>query len=77
MNIELGHRVREIRLELYGLHGGPMLASELGISFYKLMRYEQGQTIPAHTILLFMEKTGARSSWLFTGEGEKYEHRPS
>lgn len=75
MKSNLGHRVREIRLELYGNHGGPLLAGALGIPFWRLMTYEQGQVIPAQTILKFIETTGAHPHWLLTGEGMKYEHR--
>ena len=72
---EIARRVREIRLELYGNHGGPMLASALGVPFRIFMTYELGQTIPAQTILKFIETTGAAPHWLLTGQGDKYEHR--
>jgi len=72
---ELGERVKEIRLELYGSHGGPMLASELGIPYWKLRTYEDGQTIPGQTMLRFIERTGADPHWLLTGLGQKYDSR--
>ena len=76
MKSQLGERVREIRMELYGSHGGPMLASELGIPFWKLLTYEEGQSkIPGQTMLRFIERTKADPRWLLTGQGPKYDHR--
>ena len=72
---ELARRVREIREERFGQHGGPMLAEALGIPFRTWHEYEVGGTIPAETILHFIELTGVCPRWLLSGEGEKYRSR--
>lgn len=68
----LAFRVRTIREELFGQHGGPVLAESLQIPFRTWHNYESGCTIPATTILRFIEITGANPRWLLTGEGEKF-----
>ena len=72
---DLGLRLREIRLELYGEHGGPILAKELGVTYRAWHSYEVGGAIPAHLILRFLEVTLANPHWLITGEGAKYRPR--
>lgn len=69
----LARRVREVREEMYGEYGGPMLADAVGVSFRTWLQYESGSTIPAHVILLFIEETRAHPHWLLTGEGQKYQ----
>jgi hypothetical protein len=69
---DLARRFREIREELYGENGGPLLAGALGIPFRTVLNYEDGCTIPAQAILRFIEVTHAHPHWLLTGEGEKY-----
>src|SRR3954468_16311055 len=74
--LTLAGRVREIRLEQFGEHGGPMLAEALGLPPRTWWNYEAGATIPAPVILRFIEVTGANPGWLLKGEGEKYaNHR--
>jgi DNA-binding transcriptional regulator YiaG len=72
---DLSRRVREIREELYGQHGGPLLAAKLGIPFRTLFNYEDGCMIPAQVILKFIEITRANPIWLLKGEGQKYHSR--
>ena len=72
IKFDLARRVREIRQELYGDHGGPLLAKALQIPFRTWHHYEGGGTIPADSILRFIEVTDANPHWLLTGEGEKY-----
>jgi hypothetical protein len=69
---DLARRIRQIRAELYGEHGGPLLAEALQIPFRTWLNYEAGCTIPAQSILRFIEVTEAHPHWLLTGEGEKY-----
>jgi hypothetical protein len=69
---DLARRVREIRIEIYGENGGPMLANALEIPFRTLFNYESGCTIPAHVILQFIEITRVDPHWLLTGEGERF-----
>ena len=68
----LARRIREVREELYGAHGGPLLAEALRIPFRTWHQYETGCTIPAAVILRFIELTEAHPHWLLTGQGEKY-----
>ena len=75
LKIDLAERIREIRIDLYGTNGGPLLAEALEIPFRTLHNYESGCTIPAHTILRFIELTGADPHWLLTGRGERYLDR--
>src|SRR5262245_40244564 len=72
----LTERVREIRQELYGEHGGPLLAQTLRISYRTWHGYESGRTIPAQSILRLIEVTGVHPRWLLTGEGERFLSRP-
>lgn len=69
---DLAKRIREIREELYGAHGGPLLAKELQISYRELHDYENGATVPAHAILRLIERTRVNPQWLLKGEGERF-----
>jgi hypothetical protein len=71
----LARRVREVREDLYGLHGGPLLAEKMSIPFRTWYNYESGCTIPAQTILRFIEVTEVNPHWLLTGEGERFHSR--
>ena len=72
IKLDLAHRVRIIREELFGENGGPLLAQQIGVPYRTWMNYEDGCTIPAHAILRFIEVTDADPHWLLTGEGEPY-----
>ena len=67
----LAGRVRDVRLELFGEHGGTHLADALHIPPRTWLNYEAGCTIPAQVILGFIEVTGASPHWLLTGTGPK------
>lgn len=69
----LAERIRQVRVELYGEHGGPMVAEALGIPFRTWLNYEQGCTIPAPSMLRFIELTRANPHWLLTGCGVRYQ----
>src|SRR5262245_25110153 len=71
----LARRIREIRVALYGENGGPLLAAALEIPFRTLHQYEAGSTIPAPTILRFIELTGTHPHWLLTGCGSRFLDR--
>lgn len=75
LGIELAKRVRVVREELYGEHGGPLLAEALKVPFRTWYAYEGGRTIPAEVILHFIEVTDADPHWLLTGEGPRYASR--
>ena len=68
----LAERVQAIRIDTFGVHGGPLLAEELRLPFRTWMNYETGCTIPAQVILRFIEVTRANPHWLLTGEGDRY-----
>jgi len=65
-------RLREIRQERFGEHGGPELARRLGLPARTWYNYETGVTVPAEVLLGFLEQTGTNPLWLFTGDGTKY-----
>ena len=68
----VARRVRELRVDLFGHHGGPLLARTLRVSPRAWMDYESGSMIPAQVLLRFIEATSANPHWLLTGEGDKF-----
>ena len=72
MNRLLAERLYEIRVELYGEHGGPTLAEELGLPSRTWQNYEAGVTMPAVVMLKFIQATGVNPDWLLTGDGPKF-----
>ncbi len=66
----LADRLRRIREDLYGLNGGPMLATELKIPYRHWFEFETGTQIPPEILLRFLELTEANPRWLLSGEGE-------
>ena len=76
IKIDLARRVRETRCALYGELGGPLLAEKLRVPFRTWHYYETGCTIPATTILRFIEVTTVSPHWLLTGDGEMFPPRP-
>ncbi len=68
----LSRRMREIRQEQFGDHGGPELARRLSLPARTWYNYETGVTVPAEVMLAFIDQTGANPLWLLTGEGAKY-----
>jgi hypothetical protein len=68
----LSRRLREIRQEIFGEHGGPELARRLGLPARTWYNYETGVTVPAEVLLGFIEQTGANPNWLLNGEGPRY-----
>ena len=69
---DLSARLRLIREELCGAHGGPDMARRLNIPARTWYNYETGVTIPADVLLDFLDKTGVEPHWLSTGDGPKY-----
>jgi SOS-response transcriptional repressor LexA len=68
----LSRRLREIRQESFGEHGGPELARRLNLPARTWYNYETGVTVPAEVLLSFIEQTSANPTWLLNGEGAKY-----
>jgi hypothetical protein len=75
LNQSLADRLRQIRVELYGENGVPILAEVLGIPDRTWSNYESGVTLPAHIVLVFIQQTAANPQWLLTGNGERYTAR--
>ena len=72
IKLNLAGRLKTVRIDLFGVHGGPLLADQLKVPFRTWVEYEEGLTIPAQTILRFIEVTNADPHWLLTGEGTHY-----
>jgi SOS-response transcriptional repressor LexA len=70
----LSRRLREIRQEIFGEHGGPELARRLSLPARTWYNYETGVTVPAEVLLGFIEQTGANPNWLLNGDGQRYRH---
>ena len=68
----ISNRLREIRQERFGEHGGPELARRLGLPARTWYNYETGVTVPAEVLLNFIDQTGANALWLFSGTGPKF-----
>lgn len=69
---QISSRLREIRQELFGEHGGPELARRLDLPARTWYNYETGVTVPAEVLLSFIDQTGTNPVWLLTGQGPKY-----
>ncbi len=72
LKASLSRRLREIRQELFGDHGGPELARRLNLPARTWYNYETGVTVPAEVLLAFIEQTGADPMYLVSGEGPRY-----
>ncbi len=72
---DLARRVREIREELFGDGGVPLLTEALDLPARTWSNYEAGVTIPAAVILRFIEVCGVSPHWLLTGEGQPFVER--
>ena len=71
----LAERLKNVRVALFGEHGGPQLAHLLGIPARTWYNYEIGVTVPAEVILRFIDVTFVEPRWLLNGQGEKYRTR--
>ena len=71
----LSRRLREIRQELFGEHGGPEMARRLNLPARTWYNYETGVTVPAEVLLAFIELTAASPTYLTTGEGPRFGGR--
>ena len=69
--VALAHRLHEVRIELYGDDGGPLLAELLGLPARTWANYESGVTIPGLVLLRFIEVTGVEPRWLLAGDGRR------
>jgi hypothetical protein len=67
----LARRLRDVRLAMYGEHGGPLLAEALKIPARTWANYESGVTIPGLVLLRFIAMTEVEPHWLLNGEGQR------
>jgi hypothetical protein len=72
----LAERLKMVRVELFGEHGGPELARRLGIPGRTWYNYEVGVTVPAEVVLRFIDLTAVEPKWLLAGQGDKYRIPP-
>ena len=73
---ELGERLRQVRMELFGEHGGPELARLLGIPPRTWSHSESGVTIPGEVLLDLLDLTCVEPRWLLRGEGAMFRSPP-
>lgn len=73
---EIAARVRQVRQEKFH-DRAVVLAALLGVPVRTWANYEDGVTIPAPTLLRFIDVTGVHPHWLLTGEGPRYLSRDS
>lgn len=69
----IAERIREVREEVFGAHGGPTVARRLGLPVRTWYNYETGVAVPSEVLQDFAELTGANLRWLLTGEGPRYQ----
>lgn len=69
---QISSRLREIRQELFGEHGGPELARQLDLPARTWYNYETGVTVPAEVLLSFIDQTSTNPVWLLSGKGPKF-----
>src|SRR3954463_5654619 len=69
---QVSGRLREVRTEIFGEHGGPELSRRLNLPARTWYNYETGVTVPAEVLLNFIDQTGTNPVWLLSGEGPKY-----
>jgi hypothetical protein len=72
----LARRLCQVRLEVFGEHGAPLVAEALQLPCRAWLNYEAGVTIPGLALLRFIDLTGAEPRWLLTGEGDQYRAYP-
>ena len=69
---EISRRMKEVRAERYGEHGGPELARKLNLPARTWYHYENGVTVPAEVLLDFLALTRVEPRWLRSGDGPMY-----
>ena len=68
----MSRRLKEVRQDRFGEHGGPELARRLNLPARTWYNYENGVTVPAEVLLGFIDETGTNPVWLLSGEGPMY-----
>jgi len=72
---QISARLRRVRMELFGEHGGPELARRLELPARTWYNYETGVTVPAEVMLSFIDQTGVNPAWLLSGDGFVYRNQ--
>jgi hypothetical protein len=72
VSLQISERLREIRRELFGDHGGPELARPLNLPARTFYNFETGVSVPAETLLSFLVETAADPYFVLTGKGPKF-----
>ena len=68
----ISRRLRDVRQQLFGEHGGPELARRLNLPARTWYNYETGVTVPAEVLLSFIDQTRTNPVWLLSGDGDRY-----
>lgn len=68
----LARRLRAIRLEVFGVHGGPELARLLGLTARAWWEYESGAPVPVEVMFGLLDLTSANLDWLLDDRGPKF-----
>jgi hypothetical protein len=73
-SVELGRRVREIRIELYGEgeSGVEEVSASLELPAGTWANLERGVMVPAPLLLRFLSLTRANPRWLLNGSGPRF-----
>ena len=69
MNSQIADRIRQVRVDRFGLDGVPEIAAALGVPARTWENYESGISIPGDIMLAFLDLTGVDPSWLLRGVG--------
>jgi hypothetical protein len=72
--VGLSDRLRVIREDLYGKHGGQFLADALELPLQTWLNYESDVTAPAEVVLKLIVLARVNANWLLAGHGEMYDH---
>lgn len=66
----LARRLRRLRRELVGEHGGPLLAEQLGMPYRTWSAFEAGRPVPAAVLLRLAQIAEVDPQWLVSGQGD-------
>jgi hypothetical protein len=70
---EIARRLKEIRQQLHGDHGGAEFARRLGLPAGTWYGYEKGTTLPAEVLFDFIDLTSANPMYVLDGKEPIYK----